>query len=124
MGKLTSLSDTVDPRLLIPHNFSSSCYFWDTLRPNQRVPYTLKIIAHLPEDEPLPPAPPSIKNQASSPEDLDWPCVSAEVGGCGLWSSLSSVTHVLNPSLVQTAYALLKVDSYYCHFYYYILIGI
>ena len=44
---------------------------------------------------------------------MDWPYVSAEVGGekgRGLWSSLCPITEVLlTSSLLQTAYNLLKV---------------
>ena len=50
---------------------------------------------------------------ASSPEHMDWPCVSAEVDGgkrCGLWSSMCPITEVLlTSSLLQTTCNLLKV---------------
>ena len=113
LGKLTSLSDIEDPQLLITDQYVSSCYFWNTLQPTQRTRYTLKITAKPSDDELLPLAPPTIHSPASSPEHMEWPCVSAEVGedkGCGLWSSLCPITEVLlTSSLLQTACNLLKV---------------
>ena len=116
LGTLTSLSDTGDPSILLPHRYCASCDFWSVTHPQTKTHYSLTIIADPPEEELLPLAPPKMDNSTISPDHLDWPCVSTEVSAderCSLWSSLSPVTHViLTPKLIQAAYALLKVSNH------------
>jgi histone-lysine N-methyltransferase MLL4 len=114
LGSLTSLSDTVHSNLLVSHQFSSRAYFWSTKSPHERTPYTLTISANLPEHEPLPlyATPTNPSTLPTSPEDINWPCVTTEVGGrCGLWTSLSPTNHTssINHSILKAAYAILKV---------------